>query len=145
MILVSFFFFKFYFIKINSSKLVVVKKKRRKKRMMLKSHALLLLWEWTKGQKDFLKFEQKMQIFFFASSPIWGDLFLVGFSVQFSLHPPLLTKYSSQPFSLIFSFWIFSIFPKITQTKHILKVSPNALQHIWPHGPLHTKPINSYI
>ena len=31
-----------------------------------------------KGQKVFLKCEQKAQIFFFASSSIWGDLFLVG-------------------------------------------------------------------
>ena len=55
-----------------------------------------------KGKKDFLNFEQKMQIFFLAKK-IWGDLFLVGSGVQFSLHPPLLTKYSSQLFSLIFS------------------------------------------
>ena len=56
-----------------------------------------------KGKKDFLNFEQKMQIFFFAFSVIWGDLFLVGSGVQFSLHPPLLTKCTSQSFSLIFS------------------------------------------
>ena len=117
LILVSFFIFIFIFIKINSGKLVVVKKKGEKKRMMLNSHALLLLWEWTKGQKKLSEFWTKNANFLLCFLPDLGRFIFGGSGVQFSLHPSLLTKYSSQPFSLIFSSWFFSILPKITQTK----------------------------
>ena len=127
------------------------RKKKKEKRMILKSHVLLLLWEWTKGQKCLFEVWTKSTNFilyfllYLGRFIFYGPRWKTPKPHQFSLIPLLLTNYPSQLFSLIFSFWFFSIFPKITPTKHILKVSPSALQYIWPHGPLHTKPINLYL
>ena len=56
----------------------MLRKKEEKKRMMLNSHALLLLWEWTKGQKRLFKFWTKNANFLLCFLPDLGRFIFGG-------------------------------------------------------------------
>ena len=76
-----------------------------------------------KGKKDFLKFEQKKQIFFFAFFPIWGDFFwwarVLNFLSILSFQPNTIPNHFLSYFLLDY----FRSFPKLPKPNISLKLA----------------------